>query len=163
MNEYELGRDVQSILSRLDAIEATLYTNGTRVDRPESREAEVAAVIPDVLVESGPLVFRFNPWAVDNIVFDGTVFTLYEPGQWVDVCPCKNVSRHSNWRVTHGLLLKRATGEELFRIRCWYGRFGAGYSETKRATGANLLIHDYWPQLISAEVQIWQWMEAIRV
>lgn len=163
MNEYQLGRDIQSILSRLDAIEAAVHAKGTQVDCPERHEAEVAAIAPEAFADSGPVVFRFDPWSVDNIVFDGTLFSLYEPGQWIDVCPCKNVSRHSNWAVEHGLSLKRATGEEIFRIRCWYGRFGAGYSETKRATGATLLIHDYWPQLIRAEVQVWQWMNAYRV
>ena len=163
MNEYQLGRDIQGILTRLDALERALSVKGASGAVLESYEAEVEAVVPEVLIESGPRVFSFPRWAVDNIVFEGTVFTLYEPGQWEDVCPCQNVSRHSNWEVGHYLLLRRATGEDVFSDLCWFGRFGAGYSETKRAVGASLLIRDYWPQLIRGEIRVWQRMEAWRV
>jgi hypothetical protein len=158
---YEIGKDIQSILSRLQAIEKKLNDPlSTKRAEGESLEVAIQTLKRDLsTAEESRTTIRYTAdrFELSPIEIKGTILTVWSSGNWEVNCPTHNMSRHSNWNVFHTILFGgEGTPAEMFRILTWSGRFGAGYSESKRAGGHDARIQQYWDGIDRGVIKFYQ-------
>jgi hypothetical protein len=163
MDMYQLGKDIQGILSRLQAIEEKLNdpegANRIGWEQPEvSLQAAKVEGDSSIAAERRTSIqYTWDRFELSPIEINFTTLTVWSSGHWEVDCPTHNMSRHSNWNVYHTILFGgEGTPNELYRILTWSGRFGAGYSETKRAGGHDARIQQHWDGIDRAVIGFYQ-------
>lgn len=161
MNEYALGKDIQLILAKLDVLTDRAVQPAPADDRESNLLRAAVRSQPGAVIYNdarNTLSYHFAWWSHDYMIYENTSVVLNANGNWSLEVDARNTANYRRYYAWYGFYVAAAGSDiEAFRVQAWEGYYGAGYRETKRGSGNDVRVRDYFEAMRRGEFLLGPW------